>query len=129
MEIEGKNISKESESQIVKLVNNSKYCQITAVASQKLIDYGVTNEIAPLAWKAICDSFLSQRSQILMMPAIKTIVINITEAGFKDELFWKEVNDFLVASYRQLDLQTSIELRNAYILNFPEEREMISFFE
>jgi len=35
-----------------------------------------------------------------MMPAIKTIVINIAEAGFKDELFWKEVNDFLVASSR-----------------------------
>lgn len=54
---------------------------------------------------------------------------NLADAGYTDELTWKDLKETIIENKQSFDALNIIELRNIYVEKFPHEMAFITYLE
>ena len=68
-------------------------------------------------------------SELFVTDTFKHVVLCLAQSGYKDDKLWKGIREAIITNRGDIDAIGFIDLRNAYLLHFPEELAMISYLE
>jgi hypothetical protein len=56
-------------------------------------------------------------------------IINLGYSGFNDPLYWKDIKELIVKEQKRLDAISTVEIRNMFVSQMPQEKAFIWFLE
>ena len=129
IEIEGKDLSNESQGQILNLLKEVSSPYVSVIAGKILIKYGMNYDLVPKLWDQIGQNMFESKVIDIPTDQFAALASFIALSGYKNQDVWKHIKEKIVLSSKFLDASSYIDMRNAFVKKLPEERAFISYLE
>ena len=122
-------LSKDAQEQIISMLKDGKKNYIPLQTAKALIGHNLGSEQIPEVWNEIGNVVLEAKSSNLEAEHYMQLAACLVQSGCKNQELIKSIKEHILTISKEIDASSFIDLRNAFVEHYPEERAYISFLE